>query len=676
MKVRTIHPVAKRLGEMLDSERHRAFVGRQPELTGFDEAIAGRSAHRVLLVHGPGGIGKTTLLLEMRTRASAAGRTVALLDGREVDASPEGFENAVGTELLPGAVLIVDGYEQLAPIDSWLREKFIPTLPAEVVVVLAGRDAPAAAWRVDTGWRHIVATYPLDPFDTAESDRMLALAGVAEHDRHRLRELARGHPLALALLADVARTGVVPENLAAVPALVSALLESLLRDIPTPAHAMGLATCAKAWLTTEDLLREVVGADATEVWTWLAQRPFIVSGPRGLTPHDLARDVLDAEFERRSPERYEALHRVIHDRTVAALRSASGLDRQMQAQHLMYLHRRAPFTAATQTLRAHGSTALVPARSKEHADVLSMIERFEGSVSAGLAAEWLAEQPDGLSVVRNEDGVHGFAFQIFHPTGSAVEQRDPVCRAVLDHVAAAGPTRPGERVSIARFLAGRHEHQRDPYAVLAGPVSSLVEWVTRPFAWSFVTLIDTEYWEPVFDYLGFGRLIEAEVDGQRHVGFGVDWRRMPVNAWLELMNEREHSGGTGPPPASLLRPPPLDRISFGAAVRAALADLRRPDRLRTNPLTSSSLADGPASLRATIETAIEGLRDEPKGDTLTAVLQRTFVRGAPTQEAAAEMLGLPFSTYRRHLVKAIEQLTDLLWAVEIGEVRLPAPSEH
>ena len=43
-------------------------------------------------------------------------------------------------------------------------------------------------------------------------------------------------------------------------------------------------------------------------------------------------------------------------------------------------------------------------------------------------------------------------------------------------------------------------------------------------------------------------------------------------------------------------------------------------------------------------------------------------------EAAAEVLGLPFSTYRRHLAKALEQLTDVLWAVEIGEVRLPA--EH
>jgi DNA-directed RNA polymerase specialized sigma24 family protein len=60
-----------------------------------------------------------------------------------------------------------------------------------------------------------------------------------------------------------------------------------------------------------------------------------------------------------------------------------------------------------------------------------------------------------------------------------------------------------------------------------------------------------------------------------------------------------------------------------------------------------------------------------QGDRLRAVLQRTYVRAAPSQEAAAEMLGLPFSTYRRYLAKALDQLTTLLWAVEIGEVRRP-----
>jgi hypothetical protein len=100
----------------------------------------------------------------------------------------------------------------------------------------------------------------------------------------------------MALLADIAVTGTVPDRLAEVPDLVAALLESLLRGAPADAHMTGLAACAKAWLTTEDLLRQVVGAAAGEVWAWLERRPFVTRGPNGLFPHDLARDVLDAEF--------------------------------------------------------------------------------------------------------------------------------------------------------------------------------------------------------------------------------------------------------------------------------------------------------------------------------------------------------------------------------------------
>ena len=91
--------MATRLGDLLDDARRRTFVGRRRELASFDDILLGRSPRRVLLVHGPGGIGKTTLLLEFRIRARAAGRTVLLLDAREVDPSPEGFENAVAVAL-------------------------------------------------------------------------------------------------------------------------------------------------------------------------------------------------------------------------------------------------------------------------------------------------------------------------------------------------------------------------------------------------------------------------------------------------------------------------------------------------------------------------------------------------------------------------------------------------
>ena len=80
-------------------------------------------------------------------------------------------------------------------------------------------------------------------------------------------------------------------------------------------------------------------------------------------------------------------------------------------------------------------------------------------------------------------------------------------------------------------------------------------------------------------------------------------------------------------------------------------------------------------LGAAIRAGIDQIGREPRASPLQRVLDRTFVRAAPTQEAAAEVLDLAFSTYRRHLAKAIERLTDLLWAVEIGQVRLELPSD-
>jgi hypothetical protein len=65
-------------------------VGRRRELASFDDALEGRSSRRVLLVHGPGGIGKTTLLLELRTRGRDVGRAVVLLDAGRSTRRPRG----------------------------------------------------------------------------------------------------------------------------------------------------------------------------------------------------------------------------------------------------------------------------------------------------------------------------------------------------------------------------------------------------------------------------------------------------------------------------------------------------------------------------------------------------------------------------------------------------------
>jgi hypothetical protein len=359
------------------------------------------------------------------------------------------------------------------------------------------------------------------------------------------------------------------------------------------------------------------------------------------------------------------MHRIIHDHVISGIRGTAGLDRQLLAQHLAYLHRHGPLAPVYKILRTHGAASVVPARPGECAALVSLIEQGEGAVTADLAERWFADQPDHLDVVRAEEGIVAFAYHIFSPSGSMLEDQDPVVRAILDHVEHTAPTRPGERVEIARFFGGTQEYQRDRYAALAGSVTSIINWCIEPLAWSFVVSMDPEFWTPFFDYLGFRPLVEVRVDGLTNVAYGHDWRRFPPDRWWDMMSDREYGGGTGPPPDSALLPPPLSRDVFGAAVRLALRQLHQPEGLTGNPLIGSALGGDAAAVRARLTAAVDRLGDDPRGEQLRAVLNRTFLRPAPSQEAAAEVLGLPFSTYRRYLAKAVDAVTEVLWSMEI-----------
>ena len=72
------------------------------------------------------------------------------------------------------------------------------------------------------------------------------------------------------------------------------------------------------------------------------------------------------------------------------------------------------------------------------------------------------------------------------------------------------------------------------------------------------------------------------------------------------------------------------------------------------------------ALRALLRHAADLLRSSPKETKLYRALYHTYFQPAPTQEAAAEALDLPFSTYRRHLKSGITRIVEILWQWEIG----------
>ena len=71
-------------------------------------------------------------------------------------------------------------------------------------------------------------------------------------------------------------------------------------------------------------------------------------------------------------------------------------------------------------------------------------------------------------------------------------------------------------------------------------------------------------------------------------------------------------------------------------------------------------------MQAIIREAADALQASPRDLKLYRALHHTYFQPAPTQERAAELLDLPFSTYRRHLMAGIAQVTEALWQREVG----------
>jgi hypothetical protein len=56
-------------------------------------------------------------------------------------------------------LLQIDSFELLSPLDHWLRERFLPQLPTNALVMTASRDPLPLVWQSDTGWREMVKNH-------------------------------------------------------------------------------------------------------------------------------------------------------------------------------------------------------------------------------------------------------------------------------------------------------------------------------------------------------------------------------------------------------------------------------------------------------------------------------------------------------------------------------------
>ena len=529
------------LANRLILARRSQFVGRTFERELFRAALAEpQLPFNIFYIFGPGGVGKTSLVQEYNYICMDMGISAVYLDGRDLEPSPNTFLGvlALNLGLSPTEspihflahqsrrhVIFLDTFEQQAPLEHWLRQEFLPQLPDYVLVVLAGQNPPAIAWRTDPGWLSIFRVLPLRNLNPDEGREYLVKRNVPTREHQAILDFTYSYPLALSLVAEVfaQREDMHFETIVASD-VVRSLLDRLVQKVPGPAHRAALEACAMIRVTTESLLAAMLALpDAYELFEWLRGLSFINANREGLFPHDLVRVALSSDLRWRNPDWYSELHRRARDYFTDRLQHTSGLDQQRVLVDYVFLHRDNPVLRPFLDWQMRDSGLW--ADGVHAADIpllLDMVQRHEGDQSARLAAQWFDRQPNGILVYRNEDGKpEGFLCSVaLQEVDDKDIALDPAVQVILRYVATHAPLRPGEKGTFFRYWMAAESYQSVSSVQSLIFISILQHYLTTPgLAITFFPAADPDFWTILLAYANVFRLPETDfVVGENKYG--------------------------------------------------------------------------------------------------------------------------------------------------------------
>ncbi len=681
--------------QRLESIRRASFIGRQKERDLFVSILRAKELpFLVLYLYGPGGVGKTTLLRQFVFLAQQHGAQALYLDTRNVDPTPEIFIASLQQQLklkpalhpsdywaeTPGRhVVLLDTYELLRPLDDWLRDVFLPTLPENVLIVLAGRSHPKTGWREDPAWQTLTHIIALDNLSPAESRTYLIGRAIPPTEYENVLRFTHGHPLALSLVADLFANDInahfQPE---AASDIIGMLVERLVLGAPSLAYREALEASALVRVTTESLLSTLLDQpDVQDIFIWLRDLSLMDMGPRGIFPHDLAREALAADVRWRKPVYYATLHGRARTYYLSQLSQLDNIEQQRLLLDYIFLHRENPMVRPFFEWQSSGLVFPDHVSTDDFSEIVKMIGFFEGHAAAKIARHWLQHPAVQVVIMRGSgSAVAGILLKIALEQSTAADRQiDPLVATVYSYLQQQMPLRRGETATLFRYWLARESYQ-DVSPTQSRIFLNIVQhYLTTPgLAYTFLPCANPDFWQPVFDYADLKRVAALDfASNNRHYGVYLrDWRISPPLMWLDMMGARELASElppSAPAPDTIII---LSESDFAVAVKDALRQLNDGVALQNNPLLKTHLCrtkksvDPITDLQNRIKNSIDELQYTPRQRKLYRALYHTYIQPAASQELAAEIVDVPFSSFRRHLTQGINHVITALWQQTIA----------
>lgn len=537
------------------SRRAPAFVGREAELALLRRTLD-EDGPVVTFLCGIAGVGKSSLLAAF---AAEHDIPVVVVDGETVEPTELGFLRGLATaldeqvETVPAAaerlgalgprvVLAVDGHEHLRLLDAWLRRVLLPSLPAHARIVIAGRDAPVAAWSRLYG--SLLQVLALDSLVPAEAHELLRRLGVPATRARSINRVLHGHPLSLRL---VAATPSALGELELQPA-IDELARTYLEDL-TPQARAALDAAGVVRRVTAGLLAAMIGETAApEALAQLRALPFVTSGRDGLVVNHVLREAVAAELAATDRPRHRRLRAAAWRRLRDELAAAAEADLWRYTADMLYLLE-SPAVRDAFFPTSAPLYGVEPASAEDGAAIAAIAERHEPPAGAALQRSWWEAAPDAFFVARDDSGgVAGYS-AVCQPgdVSPRLVDRDPIAAAWRAHLRQA-PLARGERALFIRFMCGAQSGEQ-PAPDVAPLFLDLKRTylALRPALRRVYTCAHDDAMASTVEPLGFAPLQEVPVlDGVGYRCYCNDFGPASVDGWLARLAARDVLAGSEP----------------------------------------------------------------------------------------------------------------------------------
>jgi hypothetical protein len=641
-------PPRRTLAARLEDRDRSRFTGRANEIAFLDRCLdSDDPPASVVHICGPGGVGKSTLMREAARHARDRGICVVAIDGRELGPAPGALEAALrkaGHE--ERLLVLLDSYERMTALDSYLRQELLPDLPDRTIVLIAGRGAPDPGWFTG-GWEALTARIDLAGLRPREARHLLAARGLADGRVTAIVDWAAGSPLALALAADAALSDAhwsaasAPDRPEILRALLQRLVETELHDVRP--SALGIAVVARN--VTPDLLRAVLsGENAEEAYRQLSELTITERLGTGLTMHELARKALLADLRQRNP----VLERDLRRRVVDYLYSRGIAGDQMMMIDLAHLVEN-PLLRWGFGWDGNVSFRIDSVRPGDAGRIEAMTPDHD-RLWWQLTRRYFDEAPDRVAVARDlSDRICGFLVSMSLATAPAFADDDPLAGPWLAHArrnAALGD-------SVMWHAAVDFTGQGKVQAMLG--IAGILRCGSPSPRFAYLP-IDPRLPGAVDFAEALGAAHLADLDARLGPGL-VQCHRLdygPGGLFTFMRDEIYGELGLSAPV------PPQLPVADLATVRDILKNFRVPRELARSPLAhGSSVPERAESVQRLVwQAADEAFGDSETEKLLRSVLIAGYLEPLRSHEEAANKLLLSRAAYFRRLRTAVERLAE------------------